>query len=66
MSKIEELARLKEELLVVETAIKNIIQSGQSFKKGGGSGFSVEQAQLPQLRAERSEIRAKIATWELV
>jgi hypothetical protein len=63
--KDEELTRLKEELTTVENSIKNIMQSGQGFRKGGFSGFSVEQAKLSQLRAERSELRAKIATWEL-
>lgn len=65
-TKTEELTRLTEELSVIEASIKNIVQSGQTFRKGGFSGFQVEQAKLSQLRAERSELRAKIATWELV
>jgi len=64
-TKDTELTRLEEELDIVEASIKNIIQTGQAFRKGGFSGFSVEQAKLPVLRAERSELRNKIATWEL-
>ena len=63
--KTEEITRLTEELVTIEASIKNIVQSGQGFRKGGFSGFQVEQAKLSQLRAERSELRAKIATWEL-
>jgi len=63
--KDDELTRLNAELVIVETTIKNIMQTGQGFKKGGMSGFSVEQAKLQHLRLERSELRAKIATWEL-
>ena len=62
----DELIRLNDELVVVEASIKNIIQSGQSFRKGGFSGFSVEHSKLSELRRERSELRAKIATWELI
>lgn len=61
----EELVRLKAELTVIEGSIKNIIQSGQGFRKGGAMGFSVEQAKLSELRKERDQLRAKIATWEL-
>lgn len=60
-----ELARLGEELAVVEASIKNIVQNGQLFKKGGSSGFYVEQAKLAELRKERTELRNKIATWEM-
>lgn len=63
--KTEEITRLTEELAVIEASIKNIVQSGQGFRKGGFSGFQVENAKLSQLRAERSELRAKLATWEL-
>ena len=63
--KDDELIRLNADLVIVEASIKNITQSGQSFRKGGFSGFSVEQAKLPSLYTERSALRAKIATWEL-
>ena len=64
-SKTEELEELNAELVVVQDSIKNIMQSGQGFRKGGFSGFSVDQAKLSELRAERTEIRNKIAFWEL-
>jgi hypothetical protein len=63
--KEDELTRLQDELLVIENSIKNIVQSGQGFRKGGFSGFQVEQAKLSELRKERSELRAKIALWGL-
>ena len=63
--KDDELTRLNAELIIVETSIKNITQNGQIFKKGGASSFLVEQAKLAELRKERSELRAKISTWEL-
>ena len=63
--KDDELTRLNEELATVETTIKNTLETGSSFRKGGLSGFSVAQAKLSQLRSERSELRAKIATWGL-
>lgn len=63
--KDDELLRLNEELTTCEASIKNITQSGQSFRKGGFSGFSVDHAKLPSLYTERSALRAKIATWEL-
>jgi len=63
--KDDELERLNAELVTVEASIKNIIETGQRFSKGGQMGFSVEQAKLAQLRSERSELRSKIATWEL-
>ena len=63
--KDDELARLIEELAVVEASIKNITQSGQGFRKGGFSGFQVEHVKMSQLRAERTELRNKIALWGL-
>ena len=63
--KEDNLTAYKAELEIVLDSIKNITQSGQSFKKGGVSGFSVEQAKLTSLYAERRELKAKIATWEL-
>jgi len=61
----DELTRLNVELSTVETTIKRVLESGQNFKKGGVSTFSVEFSKLSQLRAERTELRGKIATWEL-
>ena len=60
-----ELLRLEQELADIEASIKNIVQNGQSFRKGGAMGFAVEQTKLSELRKERSELRAKISTWEL-
>jgi len=58
-----EVARLTEELAVVELTIKTVQQNGQSFRKGGSTGFAADQAKLSELRKERSEIRAKLAVW---
>jgi hypothetical protein len=58
-----EIARLTEELDICEAAIKRVLQNGQSWRKGGSMGFGNEQAKLSQLRAERSELRAKLSTW---
>jgi len=58
-----EVARLTADLTVVEASIKNIIESGQSFRKGGSQGFAVEQAKLSELKKERTELRNKLATW---
>lgn len=57
------IARLQTELTTVEASIKNIIETGQGFRKGGSMGFSVQQSKLSDLRKERSEIRAKLALW---
>lgn len=63
--KDENITDYEAQLVTVEASIKNITQSGQNFKKGGFSGFSVEQAKLSELRKERSELKAKIALWGL-
>lgn len=63
--KDDEIARLTAELATCEASIKNITETGQTFRKGGAMGFAVEQAKLATLRSERSELRSKIATWGL-
>jgi len=63
--KDDEITRLTEELTTVEASIKNIIETGQNFRKGGSMGFAVEQVKLAELRKERTQLRAKLATWEL-
>lgn len=64
-TKAEEIAELTIELAEVNTAITNIHTNGQSFKKGGMTGFAVDQAKLNLLYTQKKEIKAKIATWEL-
>ena len=63
--KTDTLADLNEQLATIEASIKTVVENGQGFRKGGVSSFAVEQAKLSQLRAERTELKAKIATWEL-
>ena len=60
-----DLTRLKTERDVVRTSIERVQQNGQSFRKGGGSGFSVEFADLPKLYQRERELSAKIETLEM-
>lgn len=62
-TKAIEIANLTAELAIIETAITRIVQTGQSFKKGGSGGFYVEQVQLSELRKERTQLRNKLALW---
>jgi len=62
--KTEELTRLNAELAMIRTSISNIVTNGQSWQKGGRSGFSVQQVELPQLRKLETHILNQIRTWE--
>lgn len=61
--KTDEIAALEEELTMLNTTIENILKGGQRFQKGGRTGFSVDQAKLPELYKTRREVKAKLATW---
>jgi len=59
-----EISRLNADLTVIEDQITTITQNGQSFIKGGNSGFSVKFASLPELQSRADIIRAKLTAWE--
>jgi hypothetical protein len=61
--KEDEIAELQEELAAVQATITNILQGGQSFQKGGRTGFTAEQAKLPVLYEKKRELKAKLAAW---
>ena len=57
---IEELTA---ELTAINTVITNVQTNGQSFQKGGRSGFAVQMAKLPDLLNQKQKIKDKLATW---
>lgn len=58
-----EIVELEAELTIVNTSIENVMKGGQSFQKGGRTGFATTQASLAELLSRKRELKAKLAMW---